>query len=76
MAGLVYPDRQELTQSHEPLTEGEWLVLNVIDFCMVHNWENYVQPHLKELRPDFVALNPGSCVRVYEVKDSNLTRMT
>ena len=75
MAGLIYPDRDELQRSHQPLTQGEWLVLDLLDSLLDDRWEIYPQPHLNGLRPDFVLLNPESGVAVYEVKDWDLKRM-
>ena len=69
MADLVYPDLEELKRSHQPLTQGEWQVLDVLRTNLGGGWEIYVQPHLNGLKPDFVLLNPKIGVAVYEVKD-------
>ena len=69
MADLVYPDLKELKRSHQPLTPGEWQVLDVLRNNLGGGWEIYVQPHLNGLKPDFVVLNPQIGVAIYEVKD-------
>ena len=69
MADLVYPDLEDLKRSHQPLTQGEWQVLDVLRENLGEGWEIYVQPHLNGLKPDFVVINPKIGIAVYEVKD-------
>ena len=77
MVDLIYPPRDELGRSHQPLTQGEWQVLDFFSDNLVgKGWEIYVQPHLNGLKPDFVILNPSVGVGVYEVKDWNLDSMS
>ena len=47
-------------------------MLDYLDRALEPDWEIYVQPHLNNLRPDFVLLDPGGRVLVVEVKDWTL----
>ena len=66
---VVSPSLNELEKLRTPLTAGERQVLNIFLKGLPPAWEIYVQPFLNGLRPDFVLLNPGVGVAVYEVKD-------
>ncbi|TBW08083.1 DNA helicase [Azotobacter chroococcum] len=57
------------------MTSGERAVLTLFDRCLAPDWEIYIQPHINGLRPDFVLLNPGVGIAVFEVKDWNLGAM-
>jgi hypothetical protein len=72
---LIDPPISALEASPQPLTAGEWAVLNYFATHLGQSWEIYVQPHLNGLRPDFVLLNPRVGIVVVEVKDWNLSAM-
>jgi len=75
MARVISPPRSELGNLRQPLTGGEWKVLDFFDGHLAPEWEIYIQPHLNGLRPDFVLLNPNAGIAVFEVKDWNLDAM-
>jgi hypothetical protein len=75
MSRLVSPPLEEFDRLRTPLTEGEKKVFNVFNEGLTEDWEIYVQPHLNNLRPDFVLLNPHVGVAVFEVKDWDLDAM-
>jgi hypothetical protein len=68
----IEPPLAELGSLRQPLTEGEWRVLEFLRLNLGSRWEIYVQPHLNGLRPDFVLLNPAVGVAIIEVKDWDL----
>lgn len=72
---FIEPPIVALEASPQPLTAGEWVVLNYFATHLGQSWEIYVQPHLNGLRPDFVLLNPRVGIVVVEVKDWNLSAM-
>ena len=73
---IMSPSRVELANLRQPLTQGEWEVVNFFDGLLDSSWEIYVQPHLNGLRPDIVLLNPRVGVAVFEIKDWNLDAMS
>lgn len=72
---LVSPPLEELDRLRTPLTDGERLVLEVLDERLPQKWEIYVQPHLNGLRPDFVVLHPEVGIGLIEVKDWTLATL-
>jgi Nuclease-related domain len=64
---LIYPPLEAL--AGRGLTAGETRVLDYLARTLPWSWEIYVQPHLNNLRPDFVLLEPAGKVLVVEVKD-------
>ena len=54
---------------------GEKVILDFFLRNLDETWEIYIQPHLNGLRPDFVLLNPGIGIGVFEVKNWNLDAM-
>jgi len=75
MSRVVSPPIDEFDRLRTPLTEGEKKVFNIFNEGLNEDWEIYVQPHLNNLRPDFVLLNPKVGVAVFEVKDWDLEAM-
>ena len=75
MARVIQPPLDQLQDLPTPLTAGERQVLDLFNSRLPQSWEIYVQPHLNGLRPDFVLLNPGAGVGVFEVKDWDLAAM-
>ncbi|MCY4417558.1 MAG: AAA family ATPase [Chloroflexi bacterium] len=75
MARVIQPPLDQLQDLPTPLTAGERQVLDLFNSHLPQSWEIYVQPHLNGLRPDFVLLNPGAGVGVFEVKDWDLAAM-
>lgn len=69
------PSRGELARLATPLNPGEHRFLEFLDAHLPSDWEIYVQPHMNNLRPDFVLLHPRVGVAVYEVKDWDLAAM-
>jgi hypothetical protein len=55
------------------LEPGERRVFELFDRGLPVEWEIYVQPHLNNLRPDFVLLHPHAGIAVFEVKDWDLS---
>lgn len=72
---IVSPALEEIHKLRQPLTKGEWKVLNYFLDNLPSSWEIYIQPHLNGLRPDFVLLHPERGIAVYEVKDWDLDAM-
>lgn len=75
MARIVSPPIEELDKLRTPLTKGEERVFNIFNDQLSEEWEIYIQPHMNNLRPDFVLLNPNVGVAVFEVKDWDLDAM-
>lgn len=65
---LIFPPPADRRRFPD-LTAGEAKVLDYLDRTLEPDWEIYVQPHLNNLRPDFVLLEPVGRVLVVEVKD-------
>jgi hypothetical protein len=72
---VINPPLEDLPNLRQPLTEGEYVVLNYFIEHLPSEWEIYIQPHLNGLRPDFVLLHPKRGIAVYEVKDWDLSAM-
>lgn len=66
---FVSPPRDQLHKLRTKLQPGEQLVFDLFDNLLPSQWEIYIQPHMNGLRPDFVLLNPGVGIAVFEVKD-------
>ena len=75
MGRIVSPIKSELSKLRTPLQPGETKVLDLFEQRLSDDWEIYVQPHLNGCRPDFVLLNPGVGIAVFEVKDWDLDAM-
>ena len=71
----VSPPLKDMDRLRQPLTLGERMVLDLFLRELPVEWEIYVQPHLNGLRPDFVLLNPGVGIAVFEVKDWDLNAL-
>jgi len=69
---VVSPSREDLDRLRTPLERGERRVFDFFDQHLGPEWEIYVQPHLNNLRPDLVLLNPSVGIAVFEVKDLDL----
>jgi hypothetical protein len=75
MKRRVSPSIEELDKLCTPLTSGERRVFDIFNEQLSEDWEIYVQPHMNNLRPDFVLLNPEIGIAVFEVKDWDLDAM-
>ena len=64
-----YDDRERLAN---PLTEGELRVWDALRDNLSPEWEIYAQPHILDVMPDFVLLNPKKGIFIVEVKDIDL----
>lgn len=73
---IISPSRSDLASLRQPLTPGEWEVIDFFDERLPLGWEIYVQPHLNGLRPDIVLLHPNVGIAVFEIKDWNLDAMS
>lgn len=72
---VISPARGELEKLRQPLRRSEQMVLEVFDRNLDPAWEIYIKPHLNGLRPDFVLLNPGVGIGVFDVKDWDLDEL-
>jgi len=85
MLSRVFPTWEQIEQLKQPLTEGEWCLVQFLDdhlkkdelfqgddLTKYQGWLIFVQPYLNGLRPDIVIFRPGVGVQIFEVKDWNL----
>jgi hypothetical protein len=86
MAPRIYPTWEQINDSPQPPTEGEYALLEYLDKYLPKddNWQTddelsnykgwliFFQPYLNGTRPDIVIFNPYVGGLIYEVKDWNL----
>ena len=85
MFSRVIPSWEQIKQFKQPLTDGEWHLLQFLDTRLrkdevfqgddltnYNGWLIFIQPYLNGSRPDVVIFNPLVGVQIFEVKDWNL----
>lgn len=65
----IFPTIDQIKEFRNPLTEGEFALLEYLEKYLPNTWEIYVQPYLNGDRPDIVILNPNAGMIFFEIKD-------